>query len=278
MPCSQTRHSTVGYQQTRTMSSSSGLDRASVRANDVTADTEPAFKVETKTEAREMNTDDDSQSSEVEYPKGLQLTFIAIALALALFLIALDMVSFLHFLSNQQQLTLSRQSLQPLFPKSQMNSRVLTKSDGTLLPSSSPSDRSNPAGARSTNTFHSRYPSLQLSSFLRLVLPSAVLLPTRMLSSSDAPLLASVALVLVPVATPSSPTRLRLNDDPCYSACWAFLTVSPMSSVLLSAVFSPIRFLGDGASTSICLLAPYPSLSLHSSSVTHLRRNQLESP
>lgn len=63
-------------------------------ANDVTADPEPAFKVETKTEARETGTNDDGQTSEVEYPKGLQLTFIAIALALALFLIALDMVSF----------------------------------------------------------------------------------------------------------------------------------------------------------------------------------------
>ena len=163
-------------------------------ANDVTADTEPAFKVETKTEARETNTDDDSQSSEVEYPEGLQLTFIAIALALALFLIALDMVSLLHLLSNHQRLTFSRQSSLPLFPKSQMNFRVLTKLDGTLLPSLSPSAPSNPVGARSTNTFHSRYPSLQLSSFLRLVLLFAALLPTQMPSSLDAPLPAWVAL------------------------------------------------------------------------------------
>ncbi|RGP64257.1 major facilitator superfamily transporter [Fusarium sporotrichioides] len=76
------------------MSTSPDFDKsyaAPVMANDVTADPEPAFKVETKTEARETNTDDDSQTSEVEYPKGFQLTFIAIALALALFLIALDM-------------------------------------------------------------------------------------------------------------------------------------------------------------------------------------------
>lgn len=82
------------------MSTSPGLNTAHaapVMANDVTADPEPAFKVETKTEARETSTDDDGQTSEVEYPKGFQLTFIAIALALALFLIALDMVSFLQF-------------------------------------------------------------------------------------------------------------------------------------------------------------------------------------
>lgn len=194
MPYSQTRHSTVSQQQTTTMSSSPGLDKAPVTANDVTADAEPAFKVETKTEARETNTDDDSQSSEVEYPKGFQLAFIAIALALALFLIALDMVSFLHFLSNHQRLTFSRQSSQPLFPRSQMNFKVLTKSDGTPPPSSSPSDLSNLAGERCTNTFPSRYPSLQLSSFSRLVPPSAALLPTRMLSSSDAPSPAWVAL------------------------------------------------------------------------------------
>ena len=200
-------------------------------ANDVTADTEPAFKVETKTEARETNTDDDSQSSEVEYPKGLQLTFIAIALALALFLIALDMVSFLRFLSNHQRLTFFRQSSQPLFPKSQMNFRVLTRLGGTLLPSLSPSDLSNPAGARSTNTFLSKYLSLQLSLFLRLVLPSAVLLLTRTPSLLDAPLPAWVALVLVPVATPSSPTQLRLRDDQCYSVYWVSLTASPMLSV-----------------------------------------------
>ena len=179
---------------TTTMSNSPGLETAHAAPAMATTDLEPAFKVETKTEARGTNTDDDSQSSEVEYPKGFQLTFIAIALALALFLIALDMVSFLYLFSNHQRLTFPRQLSQPLFLKLQTNFRVLTKSDGTLLPSSSPSDRSNPAGARSTNTFHSRYPSSQLSLSLRLVPLFAVLLPTQMPSSLDALLLAWVAL------------------------------------------------------------------------------------
>lgn len=184
------------------MSASPDLDKAYAApfmANDVTADPESASKVDPKTEVWETSTDDDGQTSEVEYPKGFQLAFIAIALALALFLIALDMVSFFpSSCAKQQRLTMfpfSRQSSLPLYPKSQTNSRVSTKSDGTLLPSSSPSDLSNPAGARSTNTFHSRYLSSRLSLFSRLAPPSAALLPTRMPLSLDAPLPAWVAPV-----------------------------------------------------------------------------------
>lgn len=81
------------------------------------------------------------EPSDEEYPSGIKMVFIVVALVLSVFLLSLDMVSLsqlspLYLAQIQLTFNCNRPLSQPLFPRSQMSSRVSIRSAGTVLPSS----------------------------------------------------------------------------------------------------------------------------------------------
>ena len=94
-----------------------------------------------------------------EYPHGIVLSLILVSLMLSMFLVALDMVRLaIYFHAKDRRSSIStvadrhaRVSLRLRFPGLPSNSRVWTKSAGTVAPSSSPSPHLCRSGGKHTN-------------------------------------------------------------------------------------------------------------------------------